>query len=335
MTSFMLKVLITAWACTASATLYKFQPDKHSTWENKRVPSLMDLSKDQNSGSYFSTAFVTATTGEQFLLVHHQVATSCKSSVLELETLRYWKHVENCVVSDLTKNVSSDSVSIRFPNFSFASAAPDKISELELFAKSSNYKFTLDVEPRTSKVLLTSGNGVIAWGPGYANSTHWSIPAARTSGTLELAAGSRYDLDNSKSFTWYDHQIISGVPGNFTWFEVHFPNPNIRVSIWAYDWPESSDSWRYASVRIGEETIMVIPFTLEANWDTAWVSPVSNRTYPQSWVLKFENGDYLSLQSVREDQEIADGAWTGFVTVKRSRFLGQTSGFGVADTVYM
>ncbi|KAM5380143.1 hypothetical protein ACJZ2D_003790 [Fusarium nematophilum] len=328
-----LHVLVLVWACTAAG--YHFQPDNHQTWKNTRVPSLVDLSKDQDSGSYWSSAFVTATTGQQFLLIHHQVAEQCKSSVLDLQDLRYWKNVDHCVISNRTKSVSSDSLSIGFPNFSFDAAAPDKISELKLFAKSPDYSFTLDAEARSSKVLLNGGNGVIAWGPGYANSTHWSIPAARTSGTLSLGKDKRLFLDSSRSFTWYDHQIVHGTPANFTFFEVHLPDPNIRVSIWAYDWPDSSDSWRYATVRLGQEATMVLPFSLAVDWDAAWISPTSKRAYPQSWMVKFDNGDYLRFQSVKEDQEIQDGAWTGFVTAAHSRFLGQTSGFGVADTVYM
>ncbi|KAF7555827.1 hypothetical protein G7Z17_g1936 [Cylindrodendrum hubeiense] len=298
------KVVVGLWLCTASVA-YHFQPDKHDTWKNTRSPSLIDLSEDQNSGSYWSSAFVTATTGQQFLIVHHQFSTICKSSVLDLQTLKYSKHVDHCEITDATRVVTPDYLSITFPNLSIVADVPDKISELQLSAKSPDYSFSLDVEARTSKVLLNGGNGVIAWGPGYSNCSHWSIPAARTSGKLTLGEKKPLTLDPSKSFTWYDHQITNGVPSNFTWFEFHFPDPSIRVSVWAYDWPESSDSWRYATVRLGEETNLVLPYTLSADWDNAWVSPLSGRKFPQSWTLKFENGDYLRVNSVKEDQEAA------------------------------
>lgn len=79
---------------------------------------------------------------------------------------------------------------------------------------------------------------------------------------------------------------------------------------------------------------MVLPYTWQVFWDDAWVSGSSNHTYPQRWTLTFENGDYLHFKSVKEDQEILAGSWTGFATVE-SRFMGQTSGFGIADTVYI
>lgn len=79
---------------------------------------------------------------------------------------------------------------------------------------------------------------------------------------------------------------------------------------------------------------MVLPYTWQVDWDDSWVSGTSNHTYPQRWTLTFENGDYLRFKSVKKGQEILDGTWTGFATVE-SRFMGQTSGFGIADTVYV
>ena len=300
-----------------------------------RIPSLVNLSEDQNEGSYWSGAFLTATIGQQFIIIHHQYDTWCKSSVLDLSTLEYYKHSVHCTINNDTKLVTADSVTIEFPDFSFNTTAADKISELELFARTPEYSFTLDVESRTSKIVLNGGNGEIAWGPNYSTCTHWSIPAARTSGTLQLGDAASHTLDPSKSFTWYDHQIIQRPPANFTWFGVHFPDPQIRVSIWAYDWPESSDVWRYATVRIGEEQTLVLPFTLLTDWNDVWTSPKSNRTFPQSWTLKFDNGDWLHLKSVKDDQEIRDGSWTGFVTAEKSWFFGQASGIGIADTIYV
>lgn len=80
---------------------------------------------------------------------------------------------------------------------------------------------------------------------------------------------------------------------------------------------------------------MVLPFVLSVDWDNAWVSPWSGKKFPQSWTLKFDNGDYLQIKSVKEDQEVQSGSWTGFVTVSRSRFMGQSTGFGVGDVIYL
>ncbi|KAK7418767.1 hypothetical protein QQX98_003785 [Neonectria punicea] len=325
-------LVVGLWATAASMT-YRFRPDNHTTWKNTRIPSLINLSEDQNSGSYWSIAFVTATTGQQFLIIHHQYAAFCKSSVLDLQSLKYWKKTEDCEITSETKTVTSDSVSIQFPDFAIEATAPDKISQLQLSASSRDYDFTLDVDSTTSKVLLNGGNGVIAWGPNGANCTHWSIPAARTSGTLKLGKKRALELDPDNSFTWYDHQVTRAAP-NFSWFEVHFPNLNVRVSIWVYGRPDSNDAFRYATVRVDQEVTLVLPFVFEEDLDSTWVSPESNRNYPQRWTLKFDNGDYLKIQSVKEEQEIMTDAWTGFVTVDDSNFMGKTYGFGVGDVIY-
>ncbi|RSL94429.1 hypothetical protein CEP52_012629 [Fusarium oligoseptatum] len=273
MASLMVQLTVFMWWASAVAFGYSFRPDNHDTWKNTRIPSQINLSQDQNSGSYWSSAFATTTTGRQFLLVHHQFSTFCKSSVLDLKTLKYLKNVDHCEINDASKTVLPDSLSIHFPDFSIEAAAPDKISQMQLSATAPEYSFNLTVEARTSK-----------------------------------------------SLTWYDHQIIKGPPDSFTFFELHFPDPNIRVGIWAYDWPESSDEWRFATVRLGEETTMVLPFTMEEHWEDSWWSATSNRTYPQSWTLKFDNGDYLRIRSVLGDQEIQPNTWTGFVEVEKSRY---------------
>lgn len=260
----------------------------------------------------------------------------CKSSLLELETMEHHKNVFECEINNNTKTVTPESVDIHFPDFSFATNASDKVSELELFAQAEDYSFELNVHARKSKVLLNGGNGAVAWGPGYKQSTHWSIPAAQTSGTLDIGEGGEpLTLVPSESLTWYDHQNIEGAPSNFTWFTVHFPTTEIQVSIWAYEWPESGDIWRYATVRLGEETTMVLPFTLEADWSDVWVSPESNTTFPQSWSLKFDNGDFLNLRAAKAEQEIQPRTWTGFIVAEESNFFGQTSGFGLGDVVHL
>lgn len=247
------------------------------------------------------------------------------------------KHVDHCEVNNSTKTVTTDSLSIQFANYSFITKTPDKISGIQLYAKSPAYSFKLDLACNTSRTILNAGNGQIAWGPNRAlsNSTHWSIPAARTSGSLTLGTRAPLTVDESRSFTWYDHQDIhGGAPLNFTWFEAHFADPNIRVSIWAYDWADTAEAWRYATVRIGEETTLVLPYTWEVDWSDAWVSGESNRTFPQQWTLTFDNGDFLRFRSVKKEQEIMTGAWTGFVTV-HGRFMGQTTGVGVVDSIYI
>ncbi|KAH0422881.1 hypothetical protein CcaCcLH18_12533 [Colletotrichum camelliae] len=102
----------------------------------------------------------------------------------------------------------------------------------------------------------------------------------------------------------------------------------------------SFDTYRFATVRVGEESQYVIPFDMEAGGGTcgSWTSAKSNITYPQSWTLSFENGDVLEVQSLRGDQEIygsrklSDAVYAGYVNMSGS-FLGQERGFGVVEMI--
>ncbi|KAK7418167.1 hypothetical protein QQX98_004142 [Neonectria punicea] len=156
----------------------------------------------------------------------------------------------------------------------------------------------------TSKVLLNGGNGAFAFGPGYANTTQWSLPACKTKGSLTVQ-NKLLNIDPGKSFTWYDHQKGAGAPQNWTWFELHFPGSSIKASIRVYDLPQlSSTTYQFATVRVGKESQYIVASSLTPNLDDTWTSPKTNVTYPLSWRLDFENVDSLLAKSVRPDQEI-------------------------------
>lgn len=65
-----------------------------------------------------------------------------------------------------------------------------------------------------------------------------------------------------------------------------------------------------------------------------------NVTYSLSWTLNFENGDKLTVNSVRGDQEIYCGeqigntVYAGFIEAK-GKFLGQHAGFGVVEMIQL
>lgn len=70
--------------------------------------------------------------------------------------------------------------------------------------------------------------------------------------------------------------------------------------------------------------------------DATWTSPRSNLTYPLAWSIWFDNGDFLRVESVRDDQEIyAPGQLTAistFASVK-GRFFGQEVSYALVDNV--
>ncbi|KXH65226.1 hypothetical protein CNYM01_13631 [Colletotrichum nymphaeae SA-01] len=350
-----------------------FSPDNHSTYLNvrlpifsaieknhvltrdlkTRIPSLYNLTVDQTSGSYWTSAFLTTTTGAQYLALSHILGPICKSSLLNLDTLEYKNHLEYGTTSqNSSASTSHDAAAPLLTGTGFqisagngvcalGSTSADLISEMYTTGSTPDYAYNLTWQS-TSKVILNGGNGAFTFGPGFANSTEWSVPAGKTSGTLTIGdSNETLEIDSTKSMIWYDHQKGAGAPQKWTWFQLHFPNSSTKASIWSYDFGAPSHQlYQFATVRVGEESQYVLPFDMETRGCGGWASPKSNITYPQHWKLNFENGDMLDIKSIKEDQEIygfqqlSDTVYAGYVNVS-GKFLGSEVGFGVVEMIQL
>lgn len=300
---------------------------------------MYDLSQDQLSGSYWTSSLLTTTKGGRYLILSHALGDVCKSSILEVESFRYWNNLEYGTAQTSTiAQTLKPGFQLAVSGCGLGAMSEDNISSMYTFGSTESYSYNITWEGSTSKVLLNGGNGAFTFAPSFVNSTEWSIPAAVTSGTFTLE-GREYIIDSERSLTWYDHQKGMGAPQSWTWFQLHFPGSSIKASVWSYDLPNSSPHTnRFATVRVGEESHYILPFDLKTTARDTWVSPRSNLTYPLSWRLDFDNGDYLNIASVRADQEIygpralSDTVYAGYATVS-GRFLGCTIGFGVVEMI--
>jgi hypothetical protein len=189
----------------------------------------------------------------------------------------------------------------------------------------------------TSKPLLNVGGN--PWNFGTGNTVEAGLPNCRTTGSLTLN-GKTLAIDPDTSFTWYDRQYGTGGPTkNWTWFELHFADSDMKVSAWAIDSdvPQADTRWRFASVRVGDSQLLMNT-TLTSFYNKNFTSTNSNVTYPLMWNLDFSNGQNLTIESVRDDQEIRgatnlpDFAYEGFVTAT-GNFMGLTEGYGVVEIV--
>lgn len=261
----------------------------------------------------------------------------CRSSVLDLETLEYWVDLTYCSSQNNSASDRSGPLNADYGTYSFGATSDDSVTSM--YAQSNtNKSFSLDLKwESTSQAVQNGGGGIFAFGPGPTNATEWGIPAAKTSGTIQLNQ-STLSIDPENSFSWYDRQISYGAPKNWTWFQINFPGSHIKASVWAYDLgPPSNVLYQFATIRDGD-SVKVLAYTLTADQKKTWTSPQSGLTYALRWRLDFENGDYLHIQSVRADQEmygslaLVDSAYEGFITVS-GKFLGQKRGFGVVEMV--
>ncbi|KAF7557096.1 hypothetical protein G7Z17_g928 [Cylindrodendrum hubeiense] len=336
-------LVVTALGASTSQK-YVFKPEKEVNFQNTHVPSLINLTDSQyavpTGSSWWMSSFITSTLGKQYLAISHVMTTSkniCRSSVLDLQTLKYWVHLVYCPSVGTKAYDKSGPLDADFDTYGFGSTTEDSISNMYTYANT-NASFSFNISwAATSKPVLNGGSGVIAFGPGPANATEWAIPAGKTTGNLKLD-GKEVTIDTKNSFTWYDRQMSFGGPRNWTWFEVNFPGSEVKASIWAYDLglPDNT-TYQFATIRLGDSQL-VLAYELVPDMSNTWVSPNTHLVYPLSWKLKFDNGDYLTIKSVRPDQEmygpeeLVDSAYTGFITAS-GKFFGQTHGFGVVELV--
>lgn len=282
------------------------------------------------------SSFVTTTRGKQYLAISHIMTVQkniCRSSVLDLASLEYRVDFSYCAdVGDAAETPFA----LAFEGYGMGATSEDNISQMYAYAKpNASYSFNISWAS-TSKALLNGGGGVIGFGPDSSNATEWAIPAGKTEGSLTLD-GNTVEIDTKRSFTWYDRQISHGTPRNWTWFELSFPGTDIKASMWAQAIDPALEAYTFATVRVGESQL-VLAYDLVPDYDNTWTSPNSGLTYALSWKLKFENGDYLRIESVKKDQEMygykdpLDSAYEGFITASGS-FFGQKQGYGVVEMV--
>ncbi|KAF2420134.1 hypothetical protein EJ08DRAFT_598586, partial [Tothia fuscella] len=297
--------------------------------------------------SWWTSHFVRTTDRGKYAVISHALSAIpdapmvVRSSILDLlDVKNYWKdsrYISNPVtVSNGRLNVTSGSY------FGIRALSEDTISQMNTYRNGESYSFDISFNA-TSKALLNVGGNM--WQIGGYKNTQWGLPACRTSGSLSIN-GKKLTIDTEKSLTWYDRQWSpSDLPpptgpvlfGNFIWFELHF-SKDIKASIWSYDHRiDKSKSRRFATVRTGSG-LMMLPFTLETTSKRFWTSPLSKITYPLQWTLLFAGGDFIDIESVREDQELygdaalMDSIYAGVVTAK-GKFLGETDAFGIVEMV--
>jgi len=207
---------------------------------------------------------------------------------------------------------------VSFTNFTYESLTPDSYNTMHTYAKTPFYTYNLTWEATSETILNWGGNN---WTIGTGVTVEWGLPACKTQGEFSIGDGAPLRVDPARSFTWYDRQQVTGVPRNWTWFELHFPGSHTKASIWAIDDFDASEE-RFATFRTSSGTRLV-PWTLITDPQSIWVSPKSNVTYYTRWTADFGNGNRLDITSVKTDQEIfgsanvsALNAYEGFVEAR-------------------
>ena len=141
-------------------------------------------------------------------------------------------------------------------------------------------------------------------------------------------------VDVERSSVWYDRQVNDGYPkGGWTWFALQFPGSDIKLTVFDY----RGEDRRFASVRTRDGTLLMGDVEVVVDASKDWRSDFSGLHYGQAWKIRFQNGDWLDIWTVRETQEIRGSAtevalniWEGFVQ-GRGQFMGQQEVFGLVE----
>ncbi|GME40598.1 Kievitone hydratase [Neofusicoccum parvum] len=252
-----------------------------------------------------------------------------RCSVLDISNpANYWMDSSNIT---LNTNVSTQSVlHLDYGFLGFQGISADSTSTMRTWASLPTIGFNVTWES-SSKVLFNAGSAMF-WFGSSGNTHEWSMPAGITSGTLTLNGTQEISIDSANSLTWYDRQWGYAGPfgGNWTWFELHFKD-DTKASIWAIDQGDAIK--RFATVRTDMGT-HVLSYDLLADWSNTWTSDCSGKTYPLSWTLRFQNGEELHMESIRDDQELCnvgqEAAYEGFIIASGS-VLGKKPAFGLVE----
>ncbi|TIC91806.1 Kievitone hydratase [Colletotrichum higginsianum] len=321
-----------------SAFRFDFVPERTSVATfHSNLPELYSLQESQlqspEQNSYWTAAFVTATNNHQYAVMSQTFLSlsgqaQYQSAILDLEdTNNYWRTAGSSpLIGNAT--IKNGVLDIELEAFGFRGVSQDSVSTMNMWGEAETH--ALNITFNSSPVLLNAGVGRFLWGTGVT--TQWSLPRCKTQGTFTIN-GTTLEIDPERSLTWYDRQHGFGGPSNFTWFGIVFSG-GVKVSAWLSDTTGPFEQQlRFATVH-AEDGLHLLRLKEEPGTRGPWTSPNTNLTYAQSWSLKFDNGDTLSIRTVREDQErlLAAPFYSGVVEVEGS-FFGQQHGFGFVDIV--
>jgi hypothetical protein len=309
--------------------------------------SQTDQDPSSTNGSFWSSSFVHASNGHDYLVISNVVAglpipllsSEIRASILDITNPSLYS--EFAFLSNITNLYSTTGVlNASFDNYGFGStSSTEGLSQLRTFSQMSGTEFDLTFDT-SSPVLLNGGLGefFVAGGVGL----EWSMPAGKTAGWIGVN-GTKVPVDSERSLTWYDRQW-GVVPSSFTWFQVHIgggdpqgPCQIVVLSIW--DWVDPINGNKaFATMRTGVQGVQTVtPITSTPSTTKTFTSAITGITYPLEWAVELFDGTKLTLMSIRPDQETPTSngplsTYTGFLNVTAEFPSGQVSqGFGVVE----
>ncbi|KAM5528300.1 kievitone hydratase [Fusarium oxysporum f. sp. phaseoli] len=321
---------------------FQFKPENTETIQSGALPILYDLSKSQpNSvgGSWWSSSYITGTNGEQYVVLSHYLDhpafTYFRASSLNIGTKEYYQYV---LIGNGTANITD--LNVGAGDNGIISESSDNLSKIRTYSNHENVTFDFTYEATTS-ALVNAGSGT--WQFGEATSSEWALPNCKTEGWIISGArsGKKVTIDPTKSFTWYDRQWgnTGASPSTWTWFQLHIPTTDYKLSAWIFDDPVSGETKRFATIRGAGDQVQFLPIESKPLYKRSYKSSTGHVTYPLDWEVEINGFGAFKLSSVAEDQELVgeeaiQTAYEGFLTLKGEIHGKSVEGFGLVEIVY-
>ncbi|KAE8168509.1 hypothetical protein BDV40DRAFT_283953 [Aspergillus tamarii] len=318
--------------------------------QTKPIQLTQDLEASQfvnliATNSWWSSSFVHASDGHDYLIVSHVILPSLnlstallRASILDINDTAYyrqvsWLHNE----SSRATHVPNGPPGIATKYFGFVSVDPaNPLDEMRIWCITPGIELDLTFH-LSAPVILNGGIGTFPLGD--ETTLEWSMPAGITNGHF-TANGKFHTIDSARSLTWYDRQLIwpfapmdGPARSNWTWFQVHLGERT--MSIWAWDTLDGQ-RFQFATVRDTPGIHQVLAVTEFTPSSRQWTSPCSKTTYSLDWIVVLVDGTRLELSSVRDDQELCtpDGTiatYEGYIKVIGTYGEEPISGYGLVE----
>ncbi|KAH7021844.1 hypothetical protein EDB80DRAFT_877407 [Ilyonectria destructans] len=181
---------------------------------------------DDPSSSFWSTSFIRGPDHHDYLVASHVIPNAANKSmyraaILDIMDSAKFSQYERLV--DLTSAVSDKGTfSISFPQYRFGLTDVSDSSQLRTWSSVSETEFDL-IFNLSAPLILNSELGTSLAG----NETvyEWSRPASETSRWPKVN-NIKFEIDSSRSLTWYDRQWGGGPP-HWIWFQLYLETVNV------------------------------------------------------------------------------------------------------------
>ena len=311
------------------------------------MPASQQEEKVPTDTSFWANAFIHGSKGHDYYIAAHTLGffgsvpgttAAYRACILDVtEPSFYQQNLRSSSANDsLWENGELHAI---YDDFGMETTSSDPLHGMRMYSTAENVEFDLTFN-FTSRIFLNGALGSYLFGTetGY----EWSIPKGATQGWLKVN-GKTVHVVPEKSSTYYDRQW-GRLPTSFQWIMLEMDESDWLdisiMAIWNGEDPVTGTN-EFATIRSAKTGYdSVVPLSAMDSRTNVWVSPDTNLTYPQEWVVTLDDIEFL-ITTPRKDQ-VWEGQpevdlpsqFSGYVEVVASKpGHSSVSGYGAIDLI--